>query len=46
LVERSPELKAVMMRLLKAVETRDVETIRAMIDVSDDTMVIGSDPQE
>jgi adenylate cyclase len=46
LVERSSELKAVMLRLLKAVETHDVETIRAMIDVSDLTMVIGSDPRE
>jgi hypothetical protein len=30
-----------MMRMLKAVEARDVKTIRAMIDVSDHTMVIG-----
>lgn len=35
-----------MRRLLRAVETSDVETLRAMIDVSDNTMVIGSDPQE
>jgi hypothetical protein len=46
LVERSPELQAVMIRLLKAVETRDTETIRAMVAPGDNTMVIGSDPQE
>jgi adenylate cyclase len=45
-VERSPELQAVMIRLLKAVETRDTETIRAMVAPGDNTMVIGSDPQE
>lgn len=42
----SPELEAVIRRFLKAIEIGDLETVRALIDSSDQAMVIGSDPEE
>lgn len=35
-----------MRRYLKGVESRDLDTVRALIEASDHTLIIGSDPQE
>jgi len=45
-VARSSELEAVLRRILRAYEARDVATVRALMSRSDELMVIGSDPRE
>ena len=46
MIKKSPELAAVMKRILEAVERKDVATIRSMMPPSDHLLIIGSASEE
>lgn len=46
MVERSPEIEAVVRRFLRAFELGDPATVGAVVDRSAHTMILGSDPME
>lgn len=46
MIEESPELVAVMRRLLEAVQAGDVSTVRSMVRPFDDLLILGSAPEE
>lgn len=46
MVARSSELSEVMLRLIRAFESRDAATVRSLVSQRDETLVVGSDARE